>query len=362
MTTFSQPKRKMGLLSLVVPAIVAALCFSMPAYAIDYDDMNEALAHAKEIKNSITSAKNEYLQSVQRAQEIKAQKEVAEERLSEIESELAAAQDSLGESAVFSYKNSRNYIEVILKSMSFEEFMSTVECFNRIVEERERLVQHVLNLQREQEELSGKLKQQMALLEEQSVAATSIRETYEEKLEVVKEELKPMQDALANSIGSKDGYAQMHEILDYLEAVGETTEEQVAIIESAYAMAGAGGYGNLCEAFAEQIMRNAGISVNRYISAWANCQENMVSSDWSEAKVGCFAYGSGSGYMGSLYGHVGVIVYADGDPDHIRIIDNADSAGVSQTLAEWEKWQTAVNADTGDVGLFGWGYPPGYEW
>jgi hypothetical protein len=144
--------------------------------------------------------------------------------------------------------------------------------------------------------------------------------------------------------------------------VRRTFKDQVEIIKSAYRLTGAGGYNNMCEAWAETCIRNAGLSMPSYISAWDDCKANKVSSDMSEAKAGCLIYAAGVGYMGDLYGHVGVIVYADGDPDHIRICDSASASGTSQTLSEWLSWQTSVNAETGATGLFGWGYPPGYEW
>lgn len=89
-------------------------------------------------------------------------------------------------------------------------------------------------------------------------------------------------------------------------------------------------------------MGNAIDMYNAFASTGNSSQDNIP--------PGAIVCGSGSGYMGELYGHVGVYI-GDG-----MVANNLGYFSV-QTLAEWCSWQTA-NCQ-GHVGWIGWVYPGG---
>ena len=350
--------------------IAFMICFAslgaMPstAWADDDAELTELIAQARSIKSEIDATKSEYLTAVQQAEDMAAQQRDEESKLAELDAQLAVARESLNQVVRASYKTSNGATmwDLVVGAQTLDEALAAMQYLQTLADEREKVVAEIAKLEKEQAEMPEKLAEQKRLAEEHAQQAEVGREVFEKKLEEIQPQLDKMRDAVAARISNTSGTAQMNEILDYLDMIGESTDNQVSIIKSAYRMTGAGGYDQRCEAWAEAVVRNAGLDMPAYISAWEDCKANQVSSDISEAKAGCLIYAAGVGYMGDLYGHVGVIVYADGDPDHIRICDSASASGTSQTLSEWLSWQTSVNSETGKTGLFGWGYPPGYEW
>ena len=357
------PKTVLRILACLIAIVIGCLLAGTPAFADD-EDFAELMARSKAIRAEITAAQDEYLIAVQQASEIETQKEAAETRLAEIQDDLAAARAKLGTVAVAAYKsnNGAEYLALILDAENFAEAIAGMQYLESLAAERQRTVDEIAALEAEAAELPEKLSEQKALAEELAEAAGSAESSFKSKLAAVKKEMQPYLAEHADKVASKSGSAQLEEIIDYIENVEEGTEEQVAIIRSAYAMTGVGGYNGLCEGFVEAILRNAGINMPRYISAWEDCKANLYSTDMSEIKAGCLVFASGSGSEGSAFGHTGICVYANGNPDDIRICDSVSSSGTSQTLSEWLSWQTAVNYETGESGLFGWGYPPGYYW
>ena len=352
-------------------ALIAIICIvtfnfasADKACADDDAELTELIAQARSIKGEIDAAKAEYLTAVQQAEDMAAQQREEEAKLAELDTQLAIARENLNQVVRAAYKtgNGTSMWDLVVGAQTLDEALAGLQYLQTIADEREKVVTEIARLEKEQAELPEKLAEQKRLAEEHALQADVGKEVFEKKLDEIQPQLDKMRNAVAARISNSSGSAQMNEILDYLDMIGESTDNQVAIIKSAYRLTGSGGYDQRCEAWAEACIRNAGLSMPAYISAWDDCKANKVSSDMSEAKAGCLIYAAGSGYMGNLYGHVGVIVYADGDPDHIRVCDSVSASGTSQTLSEWLSWQTSVNSETGATGLFGWGYPPGYEW
>lgn len=347
----------------LIAIVIGCMLAGAPAFADD-EDLSELMTRSKAIRAEIDAAQDEYLIAVQQASEMEAQKEAAEKRLAEIQDDLAEARAKLGTVAVAAYKsnNGAEYLALILDADNFSEAVAGMQYLESLAAERQRAVDEIAALEAEAAELPEKLAQQKVLADELAEAASGAESSFKSKLSAVKKEMAPYLSEHADKVASKSGSAQLEEIIDYIENVEEGTEEQVAIIRSAYAMTGAYGFSGLCEGWVETALRNAGIDMPRYISAWEDCKENLYSTDMSEVKAGCLVFASGSGSDGSAFGHTGIVVYANGNPDDIRICDSVSSSGTSQTLSEWLSWQTAVNYETGESGLFGWGYPPGYYW
>lgn len=109
---------------------------------------------------------------------------------------------------------------------------------------------------------------------------------------------------------------------------------------------------NMCAAWVTGVYQAAGYGTVPYgnaIDMW-----NMYSATGSNGKdnipPGAVVCGSGSGYMGSLYGHVGIYL-GDG-----MIAHNAGYLSI-QTIDEWASWQSATCQ--GYTGWIGWVYPGG---
>ena len=127
----------------------------------------------------------------------------------------------------------------------------------------------------------------------------------------------------------------------------EVTEEQGAIIKSAYSTPYSGS--NMCEAWAENVYRNAGIDVPLMASAYAAWSEYGRSDDMDSIPPGSWVYGSGTDVVNN---HVGIYVGSG------LVMDNeASKSKTAVKMDRWLSWQTAVGVGTGTSGWFGWGYP-----
>lgn len=109
---------------------------------------------------------------------------------------------------------------------------------------------------------------------------------------------------------------------------------------------------DMCAAWVTGVYQAAGASVIPYgnaIDMW-NTFQLTGSTSRDNIPPGAIVCGSGSGYMGALYGHVGIYL-GDG-----MVANNIGSFSV-ETLENWSSWQTA--SCQGHVGWIGWVYPGG---
>lgn len=109
---------------------------------------------------------------------------------------------------------------------------------------------------------------------------------------------------------------------------------------------------NMCAAWVTGVYQAAGYGTVPYgnaIDMW-NMYSATGSNGTDNIPPGAVVCGSGSGYMGSLYGHVGIYL-GDG-----MIAHNAGYLSI-QTIDEWASWQSATCQ--GYTGWIGWVYPGG---
>lgn len=109
---------------------------------------------------------------------------------------------------------------------------------------------------------------------------------------------------------------------------------------------------DMCAAWVTGVYIAAGAPVVPYgdaIDMW-NTYQSTGSTSMDNIPPGAIVCGSGSGYMGSIYGHVGVYL-GDG-----MVANNIGYHSI-ETLENWCAWQTA--ACQGHTGWIGWVYPGG---
>lgn len=109
---------------------------------------------------------------------------------------------------------------------------------------------------------------------------------------------------------------------------------------------------DMCAAWVTGVYQVAGVSEIPYgdaIDMW-NTYQNTGSTSMDNIPPGAIVCGSGSGYMGSLYGHVGIYI-GDG-----MVANNVGHFSI-ESLSNWISWQTATCQ--GHTGWIGWIYPGG---
>lgn len=109
---------------------------------------------------------------------------------------------------------------------------------------------------------------------------------------------------------------------------------------------------DMCAAWVTGVYQAAGASIVPYgnaIDMW-NVFKNTGSTDMSNIPPGAIVCGSGKGYMGSLYGHVGVYI------GNGMVANNIGRFSI-ESLQSWCAWQTATCQ--GHTGWIGWVYPGG---
>lgn len=109
---------------------------------------------------------------------------------------------------------------------------------------------------------------------------------------------------------------------------------------------------DMCAAWVTGVYQAAGMSAIPYGNAIDMWNSYSYTGNTSQDNIppGAVVCGSGAGYMGSIYGHVGVYL-GDG-----MVANNIGVFSV-ETLEGWCSWQTA-NCQ-GNVGWIGWVYPGG---
>ena len=109
---------------------------------------------------------------------------------------------------------------------------------------------------------------------------------------------------------------------------------------------------DMCAAWVTGVYQAAGAPVIPYgnaIDMW-NTYAQTGSTSRENIPPGAIVCGSGTGYMGALYGHVGIYL-GDG-----LVANNVGYFSV-ETLEQWCSWQTATCQ--GHTGWIGWVYPGG---
>ena len=344
------------------PYLAAAACVSLilalavaapsPVYADDYSDLSKMLEQAREMRDNIVSARNEYLSAVQQSEQMEAQIKDAQAELEGAEGRLARSQDRLSEIAVASYKYRNSIIDSIVSAPDFSSLLSQLEYYNRISEEQARIVSDMEKTRNELAQIPPKLEAQKIMAQENAAAAMANKELFESELAAIQPRISEMRSEFKSRLHELDGADQLNEIISYLSNAGNVTESQVEIVHQAYQTPYAGG--NLCESWAESVYRNAGFDVPNLESAWESWSVYGISEDKENIPVGAFVYGSGTSVP---YSHVGILV-AEG-----MVLDNeaAASGHTAVPLDQWLSWQTAVSSNNGQSGWFGWGHPDWIE-
>lgn len=109
---------------------------------------------------------------------------------------------------------------------------------------------------------------------------------------------------------------------------------------------------DMCAAWVTGVYEAAGAGVIPYgnaIDMW-NTYQNTGSHSMDNIPPGAIVCGSGSGYMGSLYGHVGIYL------GNGMVANNVGHFSI-ESLSNWISWQTATCQ--GYTGWIGWVYPGG---
>lgn len=102
-----------------------------------------------------------------------------------------------------------------------------------------------------------------------------------------------------------------------------------------------------CEAWAEQVYRNAGLQVPYYATAYDAYKACVISTSMDNIPVGAAVFGTGSG---SYAGHVGIYI------GNGMVMDNIGNIATS-TLEDWVSWQANNPTVLGEnPGWLGWGW------
>ena len=324
------------------------------AYADEAEDLKTVVAEFNDAESSIKALQNEYIAAVRIETELTAQIDVLEEDLAKLEGQISQHQETLGKIAVAGYKEPsvELLINVILDSENIEDARRNLEYTLCVLNYESEIIEELDDLKSEQELKTVEAAEKKRTLEDQKIHLASVKEQMEKRKEGLSEEIVDLRAKLAAVSADKSAKEQMENILNYLSSVSDLTETQEAIIRSAYTTPYAGG--NLCEAWAEQVYRNAGVPVPLLESAMAGKEKYFISDSTDNIPPGAWVYGSGVGYMGALYGHVGIYV------GNGLIMDNEGSRTKKAVpIEQWVSWQTA--SQNGKTGWYGWGYPGGLD-
>ena len=120
---------------------------------------------------------------------------------------------------------------------------------------------------------------------------------------------------------------------------------------------------DLCSKWVNDVYDNAGLTAQRYGSAYEQSQHTVISTDRTAIPIGAAVYGTGTGTAGGPYGHVGI--YIGGG----KVVDSVSSGIKISTLDEWIGWQENHERNSNNVltdingneqhGWLGWGWADG---
>lgn len=337
-------------------AAICALIYTPYSYAGTADDFKSAQAEVSNMKASADSSKAEYLSAIRYKMQLESELDEEKSELSEIDAELDEQNAMLSDIIVSEYKYSSSdaIVNILTESSSLEDFINNIECMHVIMNYRAKMLSDVAALKEQHETKANEIETCKSMSAEIAESADTARSTMEESISAMqpaintlRAQLESERSAISSYLASESSYNQMQSDLDYLSKIMEVTDEQSAIIQSAYSTPYSGS--NMCEAWAESVYRNAGIDVPLVSSAYAAWLEYGISDDKNSIPPGAWVYGSGTDVVNN---HVGI--YIGGG----LIMDNEGSkTKTAVQLDKWLSWQTAVSAGTGKSGWIGWGYP-----
>ena len=120
---------------------------------------------------------------------------------------------------------------------------------------------------------------------------------------------------------------------------------------------------SLCSKWVDDVYDNAGVTAQRFASAYDQYKSLAISTDRTAIPVGAAVYGTGTGTAGGAYGHVGI--YIGGG----KVADSVTSGIQVSTLEEWIGWQENAARNGNNVladingnlqhGWLGWGWADG---
>lgn len=349
-----------GILGMILSlSLVAVSPLATPsvAYADELEDLENEI---RDIRDRLSEAQSTYIDSLRIQEESERQVGEEQAKLDDIQGRLDSQQDSLSSiiRMQYTYGADSSMLAVITSSDNLTEITETMDYLRGMENKKLATTNQVLDLRNAQADVLSALEHD----KEEAQRAAEEAEANQRSLETELDDLRPRINDLMGEVKARlngsSGSAQLQEAMSFLENIDGISETQAAIVRSAYRTGYAGG--SRCEAWAENVYRNAGIPINSYTSAYTDYADNFVSDSKDDAVVGALMYGSGTS---GPYSHVGICVFnGGGGPDTIYVMDNEGSrSGKAVTLTEWLKWQTATSWNNGRSGWFGWGYPDGAD-
>lgn len=329
-------KQVPGLLFALFALIAAAglsviLALPQPALADTKSDLEAAEAEYAKVEEQLNSIAAEYSQlSAEQSATIdeieKVQKRIKEtqQSIDEKQAEYDTLQSELAEIAKQEYINGKlDYMDVILSSTSFEDFVSNVYYLQKITDRKTQLIDEVTEAKRQLMQEKEILKNDMSELE-------ALRDQQQEQLDAMQAKQAETQELL-NSLDDQvkeltkkheeELAARAAEAAALAAAQGQAGNLDVAA--AVEQIVGTGSAGdvvaacmttpspgmNWCAAWVTNVFRNAGVGTY-YGNACDMYASWCYSSDLSELQPGMIvAVSSNScGIAGALYGHVGIYI------------------------------------------------------
>ena len=341
-------------------ALSSALVLSAPpsvALAADAAGARGVISRASDLKRRISDAQAQYLSAVADQGQAEAERDEAQARLDATNAELGEAQGRLGSIVRSSYSTEpSNVVQALLGAQTLSEMLTALSDSEKVTGEVSAETQRVADLREQQQSEVDECAARVQAAKDAADAAQAQKAEFEQSLSDMGDEIRSVSAELSAEIAAEPTKAaQAQATLDYMQNVYSVTQTQAGIISAAFKTSYSGAM--RCEAWVETVYRNAGLSIDSYVDAYADYQDNVRSTDMGTIRAGALLYCSGSG---TIYGHVGIALtdaMGDGGMDTL-VIDNEGSRTGVKTMREWLQWQKACPRN-GVTGFFGWGYPDG---
>lgn len=327
------------------------------ALAADEASAKDVISRASDLKQRISDAQEQYLSAVADQGQAEAERDEAQSELDETNAELSEAQGRLESIVRSSYSTeSSKVVQVLVGSKTLSELLSALSDSAKVTDEVSAETQRIADLRTQQQAEVNECSSRVQAAQDAADAAQEQKASFEQSLSDMSGEIQSVSSELSAEIAAEPTKAaQAQATLDYMQNVYSVTDTQARIISAAFKTSYSGAM--RCEAWAETVYRNAGLSIDRYVDAYADYQDNVRSTSMTDIKAGALLYCSGSG---TIYGHVGIALTDSMGSDGMDtlIIDNEGSRTGVKTMREWLRWQNQCPRN-GVTGFFGWGYPDG---
>lgn len=300
------------------------------------DELSDMLSRANEIQDQIESCQSEYINAVNAQQ-------MAESNLANTKDELSKARDMLSALVKGDYIGTTSFLESILGGTDITGLCSTANATSLINQKKAKATSDIAELEKQQEQEIKNAKKTQEEAEAKKV-------DFEQQYNALQPELQELTAKFNASFGDNSKSGQAASILDYVSNVRGTTDAQIRVVKAAYRTGFKGG--GYCEAWAESVYRNAGISMPSYGTAYDDYAANCTETDPGKIRAGDLVYGSGTD---SYANHVGIAVSDATGPngEGVYIIDEYGSLNKAVSFKEWTKWQTVRSYRNGKTGYFG---------